>query len=349
MSAEAPQSVLIIRLSAIGDVVMATPLVGCVREAYPDAQISWLVQPAAAQLLEPHPELDEVIVWPNRAWGRALRRGKLVWLFRELRKLRRRLRERNFELAIDAHGLMKSGVWAWLSGARRRVGLGSHEGSQWLMHEVVERQIDHPLIGGQYKVLAQHVGLPVENFAPRLELTEDSRAAADKVATAAGGAYAVLIPCTTRPQKHWFEERWSEVAARVDSELGLRPVILGGPGDAAMAATIAKGNDRILDLTGERSLSLIDSVATIDRAALVIGVDTGMIHMASVRKVPTIALWGSTIPYTDALSERTRTIVHPMECQPCRHHPTCGGEFTCMRRITVDEVLATARGLLGGS
>ena len=192
--------ILVIRLSAIGDVVMASGLIPSLRALHPQAHLAWLVEPAAAPLLLHNPRLDEVIVWPRGEWQRLWRERRLVELARRVRRFRAELRERRFDMAIDAQGLMKSAVWAWISGARRRVTLHGREGSHRLMTERVVPKPD-PLkpIGSEYRFLARHLGAPGSAFRMDVAIGEAPRAVARERLALAGvrGRYAVLAPFTT--------------------------------------------------------------------------------------------------------------------------------------------------------
>ncbi|HEY0877970.1 MAG TPA: glycosyltransferase family 9 protein, partial [Zeimonas sp.] len=130
------QRILIVRTSAIGDVVFASPLAAALRRTWPDAYIAWAVEPGIDALVANDPAIDECIVWPKKQWRTLLRSGRLVALVREIRRFRTLLRERRFDLALDLHGLAKSAFLAWLSGAPRRIGLGAREGSAHLVTEV---------------------------------------------------------------------------------------------------------------------------------------------------------------------------------------------------------------------
>jgi len=132
-----PRSVLVIRPSAIGDVVMASGLIPPLRNAWPGARIAWLAEPDVVELLQHNPRLDEVIVWRKSEWLSLWRRRALTSLWREVRALRADLRARDFDLVLDLQGLLKSGVLGWLSGGRERIGLASREGSARLMTRVV--------------------------------------------------------------------------------------------------------------------------------------------------------------------------------------------------------------------
>ena len=342
--------VLVIRLSAIGDIVMASALIPVLRSSWPDAHIAWLTESAGVALLRHNPRLDEVLTWPRGEW-RALRRSRR---YRELAgaavALVRELRRRRFDLVLDTQGLLKSAVWARLCGAHRRVGLGSREGSQLLMTETLSRKTGSRRIGAEYLALARHLGLEVGDFRMDIPLgSEAVRSARDRLAgVGVEGPYAVLCPFTTRPQKHWLEERWSDLARALPLALGLTPVILGGPGDRSAAegmAVVSEGFAR--NLAGATALD--EAAAIIGGARLLIGVDTGLTHLGIAEDVPTVALFGSTCPYLDPGTDRALVLYERLPCSPCRRHPTCHGRFDCMRLHTVDGVLAAAGRLLGAS
>lgn len=178
---------------------------------------------------------------------------------------------------------------------------------------------------------------------------EDRAFARDLIARQGWGAgYVVICPFTTRPQKHWFEERWADLAARLHQELGLPVLMLGGPADREAAARIAQRTATVgpglTDLAG--GTSLLQAAALIEASRLVIGVDTGLSHMGIAFGRPTLLLFGSTRPYLDTGRANARVLYHPLTCSPCKRRPTCGGSYDCMRRIGVDEVLSAARDLL---
>lgn len=344
--------ILIVRLSAIGDIVFASPLVATLRRTYPGAHIAWLVQPEFAPLLRHHPDLDEVIPWPSNEW-RNLWRGR-HWraLARAVRRFRRDLAGRRFNLALDLQGLLKSGVLTWFSGARERVGLGSREGSQWLMTRTLPRGGDPQRIGSEYLYLAEHLGYAADPFEMAVHYgTAEAGRAEDLIQThGLRAGYAVICPFTTRDQKHWFAPRWAELARRIQSELGAPVAMLGGPTDRQAAAEIhaeaeegtgTRTSPGLIDLVGETSL--LEAAALIHRAALVVAVDTGLGHMGIAYARPTLLLFGSTCPYRKTTRGNARVIYHRLPCSPCKRRPTCNGDFTCMRLIEVDEVLSAAR------
>jgi heptosyltransferase-1 len=345
---KAPERILLVRTSAIGDIVFASPLIAAFRRARPQAHIAWLAQAECAPLLVHHPDLDEVIVWPLRAWKNLWHERRWLDLLSAVRVFRAELRTRRFDLAVDLQGLLKSGLLTRLSGAVTRIGLGSREGSQWLMTRVVARGGRPDLIGSEYRYLAESLGLPVADFGMAIHYGPGEAAFAEALIERQHmtGGYAVVCPFTTRPQKHWLEDRWAALARQVREELGLPVLMLGGPGDREAAARIRSLADgALIDLAGETSL--LQAAALIDRSDLLIAVDTGLGHMGIAFGRPSLLLFGSTCPYLDTARANARVLYHRMPCSPCRRKPTCDGAFTCMRAIEVDEIMDNARALLG--
>jgi len=332
--------ILIIRTSAIGDVVFASPIAAALKRTYPNAHIAWLVEPGIDALIRPDPHIDERILWPKAEWKTLWRDGRRLEFFRRVRAFRAMLRAQKFDVVLDLQGLLKSGMLAWLSGAPRRIGLGSREGSRWLMTEVVPRGGDAARISSEYLYLAQQLKLDVGEFMPQLYLDPNAEARALERLAANGlapGNYAVCAAFTTRPQKHWFVDAWQQFAPMLRAQTGLAPVLLGGPADREAAAQIAQGAKGMVDLAGQTNLA--EAAAVVRHAGAVIGVDTGLTHMGIAFAKPTVAIFGSTCPYSLTGRRNARVIWLGLSCSPCGRRPTCGGAWTCLRDIGPERVL----------
>ena len=346
MKDDTKKKVLIVRLSAIGDVIMATPLVGALKKTWPDCSVSWLVEKSAAPLLHHHPGLDEVIIWPRDEWRGMLREGRFIKLASSIRSFISGLRRRRFTIALDVQGLLKSGIWVFLTGAERRIGVGSREGSRFLMTDTIDRSGVKNRISSQYYLLAEVMGLVTEDFRMVLEVgDEEEKFAADFKTSLESTGYAVLCPFTTRPQKEWIARRFTETARWLIREKGLTVVVLGGPADAEEAGRILlESGPEAVNMAGRTTL--LEAAGLIKHAALIIGVDTGLTHMGIALNVPTIALFGATAPYLNTQGTSGTVLYHPLDCSPCRRSPTCDGDYTCMKAISTDEVLSVADSLL---
>jgi heptosyltransferase-1 len=332
--------ILIIRTSAIGDVVFASPIAEALKRTYPEAHVAWLVEPGIDALIRTDPCIDERILWPKAEWKELWKSGQRMELLRRIRAFRQMLRDRQFDTVLDLQGLLKSGMLAWLTGAARRIGLGSREGSQWLMTKVIPRGGDPARISSEYLHLAQQLNLDVGDFMPRLTLEPNAEARALERLAAKGlkpGSYAVFAAFTTRPQKHWFDDAWQKLAPMLRQQTGLTPILLGGPADREHAAQIADAVPSLVNLVGQTNLQ--EAAAVIRHAGAVIGVDTGLTHMGIAFARPTVAIFGSTCPYSVTGRNNARVIWLGLSCSPCKRKPTCGGAFTCLRDISAERVM----------
>ncbi len=350
------RSILVVRLSARGDLVFASPLAGALRRRHPGAHIAWVAEERTADVVLHNPHLDEVIVWERGAWKRLLRRGRWGTLAREVVDFFASLRERRFDVAIDTQGLLRSGLVAFLSGAPVRIGLGSREGSGVLMTRVVERGGNEREIASEYRHLAEVLGLPTDRFAMEIPRGADETAKVAAMLKKAGltGDFVAVCPFTTRDHKHWFEDRWSALIELVRARVGVGVALLGGPGDRAAADRILGGvadsvpdSPPLIDLVGRTTLG--EAAAVVSRCSGLVGVDTGLSHMAHAFGRPAVLLFGSNTPYLDPPGPAATILHSGRACSPCRGKLVCDGRIDCMRDIGGEQVIAALESRLGGS
>jgi heptosyltransferase-1 len=331
------EHILIIRLSAIGDIVMASCLAQGIKQQHPDAKISWLVQAGFEDLLLTNSYVDEVIIWPRKEWQLLWSERKFILLSREVRRFIKRLKRRDFSLAIDAQGLMKSGLLTFFSGAKIRIGLDSREGSAKLMTQVFHSpQSRH--IGSEYRFLLESIAPSARTSRMDVVVTGDDRSAGSSVLRQQGvnRPFVVFCPFSTRDQKNWTTAHWRQLAKRVDEQLDYDCVILGSSADTDIARAMTTG-ENLFDLTGKTTLR--QAAAVIKQAKALVGVDTGLTHIGVVSEIPSVALFGSTCPYLLTDSVVAKVIYHDLNCAPCKRRPVCDGAYTCMRDISVNEVM----------
>ena len=334
--------ILIVRLSALGDVVFATSLLDTLRARWPQAHIAWLVQQNFAGILEsevePGGRLDERITVPPdiyRSW-------------RALRDLRRRLANRQFDWVLDAQGLLKSRVLARLAPGAVRIGFDSKEPGTFLLDHRLSKGGDPRDIASEYRYFASQL-TGADSSAPRLPV---QKLHADTVEAAMRGTglqpgFIALCPFTTRPQKHWFEEHWASTARLLYAASGgaRRCVIFGGPADRTAAARMMREMPPgTVDLSGHTRLA--DVPAWLAQAGAVIGVDTGLTHIGIAVRRPVVALFGSTRPYTQGAPSPLAVLYEDLPCAPCKRRPTCNGAWTCMRQLDPQRVAAATLALL---
>ena len=279
-----PQRILIVRLSAIGDVIQTMPVACALRERFPDATLVWAVEQRAGTLLQGHKALDELIMLP-RGWLKS---------FSGVRRLRRRLREFDFDVTVDVQSLTKSAVLAWLSGARRRIGFGNPGGrefSKWLNNERVDPKTTHVI--DRYLELLGPLGIHQPAVRFQVPEQEADRLTAERIIgeKALGDGYAIINPGAGWPSKLWPAERFAAVARHLGVTWRLPVLVVWGGGAEREAA------ERIVAEGGEKavmspSTSLPELAALARRAKLFIGSDTGPLHLAAAVDTPCVGLYG---------------------------------------------------------
>ena len=339
--------ILVVRLSARGDVVLSSPLAGALRRRYPDAHIAWAVEERTADLIRHNPHLDEVIVWRRAEWARMVRSGRWSALPGAAVDFLTELRDRRFDVAIDAQGLLRSGLLAFCSGAPVRIGLGSREGSRLLMTRVVKREFFTRRIASADAVFAEALGLDASSFRMEIPRGPAEVATVDRIVEEEGleDGFVAACPFTTLFHKHWFEDRWSALIRQIRARAGLGVVLLGGPADRAAADRILEGGANVpaagaplVDLVGRTTLG--EASAVVSRCSVLVGVDTGLSHMAHAYGRPAVLIFGSNTPYLDPPTPGARILHSGRDCSPCWGKLTCGGRIDCMDDIAVGEVLA---------
>jgi lipopolysaccharide heptosyltransferase II len=349
--------ILLIRLRQIGDVVFTTPAVRALRQRFPDAHLSYLVEPQAAPVVAGNRHIDEVIVAPRR-------RG-VAALGHEL-ALARRLRATKFDVVVDFHGGPRASLLAWLSGAPVRIGYDV-PGRWWMYTRRVARA---RVLRPRHSVLNQWDLLSVLDTPPPdpeqypLEMPTDprvARAVAERL-QAAGVTRAhqliALHVSAGNPFRRWPIASFADVAAALAVGDPIRRVVItSGPSDhraaervieAARARLPERERDRVVQC-GE--FSLAELRALFDRAALYIGGDSGPMHVAATSAVPIVGLYGPTLPARSApwraSARRHEAVeVHGLPCRPCDQRTCLPGDFRCLTRIDPRQVLEAAERLL---
>ena len=331
-----PRRILIIKPSAIGDVVHALPVLNLLRRKYPAAHVSWLVTPACAGLLERHPQLDEVVRFERREFGRGWRNPRAAL---DLYRFTRDLGRRRFDLVIDLQGLFRSG---WLAAATRapyRVGPANAREGAWLFytHRVPTGPPEQHAIE-RYLTVAQAVGCergPVEfHFA----LDDADRAA---VAAQVPGRYAVLMPGANWLTKQWPIERFAALVAPLRERLGLVSVVAGGPDTVDLAAKVPGA----VNLAGRTNLRQL--VALLERASLVVANDSGPMHIAAALGRPLVTPFGPTNPLRTGPYRRLDSVVRlAIPCSPC-YSRRCS-HTSCLKWIEIEPVLELAQQQMAG-
>ncbi|MDX1925387.1 MAG: glycosyltransferase family 9 protein [Pirellulaceae bacterium] len=288
-----PKRILICRLSAIGDCVLTIPLAVKAKELWPNCKLSWVVDCAAAQLLQSHPCIDEVIKI-ERHWVKNLK----LW-----KTLRRELQDRKFDLTLDPQGLIKSGLLAWLSGAKARVGFDysqARELAPLLANQRVARTQRH-MVDTYLELLSTWSPTetsPTETGSAEFRMpVYEAAANVPSLMQASGFAAQELFACMTPgagwASKLWPVDRFAEVARFLRSKHNLRSVVLwAGESEKKLADEIASRSQGAALVAPRTSLTELAEIAR--RAKLFLAGDTGPLHIAAAVGAPCVGLFGST-------------------------------------------------------
>jgi lipopolysaccharide heptosyltransferase I len=345
VDATTARRILIVRLSSLGDVVHALPLLDALRRARPDAHLGWLVEEAAASLLEGHPQLDRLFVVPRREALALARAGRWATAGGRFRTLFGELRAERFEWSLDAQSNLRSGLLARASGASRRVGFAppfSKEHAHWLLTDPVSVPAGNQLKVERNLELLRPLGIEPGPARAQVPVSESARRFAAEVLRAPG-PWVALHPGVSGMGsfKQWEPERFSQVARRLEASYGARVLVTWGPGEEALAQRVARGAEgsaRVAPATA----SLQELAALYQGCAAVAGSDTGPVHLAAALGVPTVALFGPKdpaiyAPWQAQSGRAARVIWKGVHCSPCGKR-RCGN-IICMPAIGVEEVV----------
>jgi lipopolysaccharide heptosyltransferase I len=313
-----PKSILLVRLSAVGDVINCLPAVSAIRARHPEARIGFVVEDRAEKVLVGHPEVDRVHLYPRRRWVKwgknPLRWGRLAG---EIIAFVRALRSERYDVALDLQGNMKGAAHAILSGARTRIGFARGHSREWnhLLHPV---QVDPPptILNRVDKFLFMAASIGAEGNGARYRLP-DSPESRDRVKAFREQEgleeYVVLHPGTSEfgRAKRWPPDRFVQVVKELQEKKGIRSVITWGPGEEELAREIVEGCGEAAVLS-MKTKSLLDLAELIRNATLFIGCDSGPLHLSSAVETPSVAIFGPKDPRVyGPYNPRSRTVSPP--------------------------------------
>lgn len=346
----ANKTFLIVRLSSLGDVIIASPFAKLLKEQYPDSKIIWITQPENAAHLADNPHVDKILFWDKNIWLNYLKTFNVVGFYKESRKLKQLLAKESIDTAFDLQGLFKSGFITWLSGATKRIGVGSREGSYWFMDKMVSTgMINRHQLGADYKYLATQLGLNDQNWKIESHVGDRERRQANTIKASlvkTDEPYAVICPFASKETKDWPLSHWQQLLLRVRGRYHYRTIILGSEADTKHKERA----DKLAKISGAINLfgatTLQEAAALIEGAEFVVGLDNGLTHISQSMSVPSVLLLGGSLPYLYTGNPTSKAIHLGKPCSPCQKKPICNGGFECMKDINPDLVLAELRQLL---
>ncbi len=357
-------NILLIKLSALGDVVHTFPLLNKLRARYPKARIDWLVASDIAELLQQNSSIANVIEFPRDEWSAPWR-----WApYANAARLIATLRAAQYDLVLDLQGQLRSAIFAFASGAPVRIGFDKPRKDIWqtLARKIPDEAKKHAWQGareGSWLAYTHHIALPtldlhpVERYlgvAPLLGLDDTAPdfsfpipqeaiaridALLDYYDIGKAKPLAVMAPGTNWDTKQWRRDGFAEVA-RHFLQKGFAVVLIGSDGERALCEEVAKLAPGAVDLAGETTLS--ELAALIRRATIGVTNDSGPMHLAVALDRPVVSLFGPTDPVWAGPYRRAGAVLRAeLPCSPCylRELRRCMHGHACMENVSAAAVI----------
>lgn len=321
--------ILIIQTAFLGDVVLTIPLIQAAKK-YLKAAVSVVCIPSTAEILAGHPDIDEIIIYDKK--------GKNKGIF-NLLKLAKILKNKSFDAVLVAHPSFKSGLLAYLSGIKKRIGFDNSAGRFFFTAAVFFNKTKHQT--ERYLDLLLYFDIAVREEKTLIYIDEESKKFA-QILLGTKGDFFGLNPGSVWATKRWLPEKYAHLADRIAERLGGKIVIFGGKEDIAAAESVEKNmKGQAVNLAGKTTLKQL--AALIKQCKVFITNDSGPMHIAAAFDIPTVAIFGPTVKGQGFFPYSAEAIVveKNIPCRPCgKHGPRrCPVKnFRCMNDVGVDEV-----------
>lgn len=334
---DAPRTIVLVKLSAIGDVLHGVPVAVALKRQFPDARIGWVVEGRAADVLAGHPAIDHLFRLP-RGWMKS---------WRSLRGLRRQLLDFRADVAIDMQGLLKSAVPTWLTGARLRIGHArpeSREGAWLAYNRAVPATAPHVVDRNRDLLSPLGVGKSAASFDMPDWPVSRQRMQEWLATLRLASAPVVINPGAGWPSKIWPEERFAAVARSLRDRHGLTSLIVwGGERELGAAERIAAAAPHATVVAPQTTLQDLAALCRLSR--LFVSGDTGPLHLAASVGAPCVGLFGPVPADRNGPYGGIHATVEPLPAlRPAWEHRKT--DTLAMAGIDVDRVVTTCERLL---
>lgn len=348
------QKILVLRLSAVGDVIRTLPAVKALKEHTPSSSITWIAEEPSRALLESQPEIDEVILFPRKRWTKGMKSLRGVWgTVGEVRGFIKDLRRREFDIALDFHGILKSGVLSFLSGSPKRIGYdrrSTKEGNFLFSNVKVKLPTERISRFERNLVLLKGMGLELKELKYSLHIPPADRKYVEsffKASSASLRRPLIAIHPGTSPKalfKRWMPDQYAQLANRLIRELNATVLFTWGAEELEWVEGI-RSQMKEPSLLAPKTESLTQLGEVYRNCDLYIGGDTGPMHIASLMGIPAVVIYGPTDPIENEPFGNHIKVRKEVECNPC-HEYWCR-ELFCIKAVSADEVFKATREILG--
>jgi lipopolysaccharide heptosyltransferase I len=361
------ERILLIKPSALGDVIHTVPVLVKLRQRYPQAQIDWMLHPAIADWVGHHPAINRVIYFDRKALAEPRTAPKALW------RLLRQLRGGQYDLVIDLHGQLRSAFFTLSTGAPVRIGFdrprkeihnsprnlpvgayrhgwsGARENS-WIAysHHIPIPTLEVHAVQ-RYLWLGQMLGFEASSPDFHVPIPPNAIKRVEDLLAANGISHQrilVMSPGTVWETKRWSSEGFAAVGRHFIDQ-GWSVVLAGSSGDRAVCQHVASLCPGAINLCGQTKVS--ELAALISRADLCVSNDSGPMHMAVALGRPVVSIFGPTDElWVGPFGRKDAVVRRSLPCAPCylRTLQKCPNNHVCMREISADQVIARAEQIL---
>ena len=317
--------ILIIKPSSFGDIIQANPTARALRRNYPEAVTTWLVFDVWAEAIACFSDVNNTIIWKKDGG------------IKEFIDVISRVRAQKFDIVIDLQGLARTGIISFFSGARTRIGVPGLKEFSWLLEKEVYPE--NAAINATMRNLETIRFLTgcVQPVEFSLSIGDSDKSEAGRIMRAvdifSSDLLIALIPSSRGKGKEWPIGHFRELMTLIFTTLaGAKVLMLGAKGDFYLFSD--KG---VVSMCGKTSLTQL--FAILQKCKVVVGPDTGPIHLAAALGVPVVVLFGgSDVKETAPAVSKVSILKKDYPCSPCRGRPTCK-DYPCLKDITPQEVI----------
>lgn len=365
------QRILLIKLSALGDVVHTIPVLNKLRRRYPAARLDWLMNPAIAELLRHHPAITNIVEFMREQWSAPWR----LTAYASYAQLASRLRESRYDLVIDMHGQLRTAILTLATAAPVRLGFdrprariwdasartlpeqarkhawqGAREGS-WIAytHRIPVPTLDRHAVD-RYLSIAPILGLDENPADFSFPISPDASFRAESLMRRhgiGGGAIVTIAPGTIWETKHWGSDRFAEVARHFIGK-NFAVALIGSRREGTVCEQVARLAPGAVNLAGMTTLD--ELAALIRRSTMIVTNDSGPMHLAVALDRPVVSIFGPTDPVWIGPYQRADAALQAtLPCSPCylRRLDRCRHDHACMQQVSPLAVIARAEQILG--
>ncbi len=322
-----PKKILIVKPSALGDIIHTLPVLALLYKSFPETDIHWIVAKGLHEVLENHPMIAKLWVIDKNKWKKL---GAVKETFAEITALKRGLKQEGFDVVIDLQGLLRTGLISKFTGSKYRIGFKkAREGASMFYTHKVDIDWENIHAVDRYLKLLEPLECQIDKaefpFAPFEENIPLLQELPEK--------YIVMAPSAGKEANRWPASRFGELASR----LNFPSVIVSNKADAEIADELVEtSNGKAISIAGRTSIK--ELVAIIKKAQYFISNDTGPMHIAAALNVPVFAIFGPANPVRTGPYGDIHTIISTdAECAPCyAKKKNCN--WKCLKDLTVDMV-----------